>query len=65
MKKIELWANFTHPAIKEMVKLFEERGYKVRQIWSASNEPCLITESKLLYIGYGNIVWSFRLHKKN
>jgi hypothetical protein len=63
MSKIELWANFTHPAIIEMVKLFEERGYEVNKIWSASTEPCLMTESKLLYTGYGNIISSFGLFK--
>jgi hypothetical protein len=64
MKKIELWANFTYPAIKEMVELFEERGYEVNKIWSASTLPILITESKLLYSGYGNIMVSFGLFKK-
>jgi len=64
MEKIELWANFTHPAIQEMVKLFEERGYEVNKIYTASSEPCLMTESKLLYNGYGNIISSFGLFKK-
>jgi hypothetical protein len=64
MNKITLYANFTHPAIKEMVELFEERGYEVDQILSASNEPCLITDTKDLYVGYGNIIWTFGLFKK-
>lgn len=64
MKKIELWANFSHPAIKEMAELFKERGYEINQIWSASGVPCLMTESKLLYTGYGNIIRSFGLFKK-
>jgi hypothetical protein len=63
MEKIELWANFTHPAIQEMVKLFEERGYVINKIWSASTLPILMTESKLLYSGYGNIMSSFGLFK--
>ena len=63
MEKIELWANFTHPAIQEMVKLFEERGYEINKIWTASGVPCLMTESKNFYTGYGNIIMSFALHK--
>jgi predicted lactoylglutathione lyase len=64
MNKIELWANFTHPAIQEMVKLFEERGYEVNKIYSASSTPCLMTDTKLFYTGYGNIISSFGLFKK-
>ncbi len=63
MKKIELYANFTHPLIKEMVKLFEENGYEINKIWSASSTPCLFTDTGLLYNGYSNIMRSFGLYK--
>lgn len=64
MGKITLYANFSHPAIKEMVELFEERGYEVNQIFSASTLPIVMTDTKLLYSGYGNIMRSFGLFKE-
>jgi hypothetical protein len=61
MKKIEIWANYSDSSIIEMIKLFEERGYEINKIWSASSIPIVVTKSNI-FSGYGNIITLFRLH---
>ena len=61
MKKIELWANYSHSSIIELVRLFEERGYEINKIWSASSLPIVVTKSNI-YSGLGNIKMLFRLY---
>jgi hypothetical protein len=61
MKKITLYANFSYKVCKELVKRFEEKNYEVKQIFSSSSTPILITDTGLMYSGYGHILLQFEL----
>jgi hypothetical protein len=62
-KTVTLYANFSHPDAIKMVKAFEEAGYEVNQIYSASSLPILIDHNKNMWSGYGHILSQFGLFK--